>query len=144
MKTTYEKLINYQTESQGGLARNDPTIKTKLGWAIFRLEPAVKTALKEYNLEREDIMITHAATEEKGGKRIVVKDLQGGYCFEPDEQKAAHRELAKLDNKEIEIKPYMATDLPLLTPRQLAAFDGFVLEMTEPLSEPTETVAVVQ
>lgn len=141
MNVTYEQLINYQGTSQAWLAQHDPTIKTKLGWAIFRLEPAVKGLLKEYGLAREDVMIEHAATEDKGGKRIIAKDQQGQYCFEPDRQKACNRELQKLDAKVVEIKPYFATELPDdLTPRQLAALEGFVLEVLEPAETAAATV----
>lgn len=123
---------------------------TKLFYAIEKLlkKHDVGQLLQKAQTEKDDIMLEHALTGEKGALLFADTEAEAKQGLKYKHTKDQYRNMMEALNKhqedflaqEVEIEPhYLAKeDLPELTKDQIEAFKGFVIdENTLELSEPT-------
>lgn len=126
MKTTYEQIYQFAFAARTWLSRDEKNAERKMGYAIKRLSPRIEKIQQRYQNAREDIQIDCCSTDDKG---IILRDDRGEYRFSKSELKRRNKEWQELFESAVEIKPYIATEIPDdLTDEEREAFAGFVIE----------------
>lgn len=151
MKTTYQKLVEFNNLARQWLAKAPENKDTKLGYAISKnLKKTDKLLKPVFELDEqvaikiEDIRSDNALTDDKGRFIYdVIKDKDGNekqmYCYTPETRKKRDTEIReaitkhsaaveKLLSEEVEFsEPYFAAEVPLLTYEEKEAFIGIVI-----------------
>lgn len=150
MLKTFKQIVNFNTQADVFVKRSPTNVHTKLGYALSKVtDGSVGAVLKNFNKAYRDAyfdkvrkaMIDNALTDKVTG--AVLLSLRGSerpYLFAPEGLKNVIKAEADFndymdtlnqewENKEFEINPYMAAELPEdLTDLEREAFKGFVLE----------------
>lgn len=144
MKKTIKELNEFTIAAVKYLAKNPA--ETKFSYAVKkvvkRISKATEDVKDEYNEELYDLNVKYASVDDKGNllyevevtieangskKEIPTQNLK----FTADkfiEKSKVQRQLAKkLLTKEIEIEPYIATEIPELTEEEKETFKDYVL-----------------
>jgi hypothetical protein len=132
MPRTYEQILTFANAARGYLERSKGQ-KTKLAYAIERVMKGYETQTTNletaYRDKLEDIEIEHCSVDDRG-------NIISPYVFTKEAQRArlkARKEAsAELLKSEVDVTPYMATQIPDdLTEAEREAFAGFVVEEFE-------------
>lgn len=126
MTTTLQRLFTFRVYAFKYLTVHSE--KTKFAYALNRMTSRTETIAKEYNEWREDKLVELASVDEKGN---LIKNDKGEYSFTPANTTAfakAHREKVM---EKVEVKEYMATEIPDLEFNEEEAFAGFVIPEIE-------------
>jgi len=140
IKKTYQEIATFDGEARGWLAKN--TENTKFSWAIKRVLKRTQAALQEYREKAEDITIEHCSVD--GAGNIIIEEGRDPlgrpmerYKFTKEALQKRNDEQRTLFKKQVDIEPYVATDLPKdLSEEDKELFMDFVLK--EPSGQTSE------
>lgn len=144
MIKTIKELNEFTLAAAKYLAKNPA--ETKFSYAVKkvvkRIEKATEDAKDDYNEELYDLNVKYASVDEKGNLLYEVEittESNGSKKETPTQslkftadkfiqKNKEQRELAKkLLAKEIEVEPYIATEIPELTEEETETFKNYVL-----------------
>lgn len=130
MKTTNEKIAVFMEAAAQWMAKHPG--RSKFAHALHRVMDRANRTRSAYSEALQDINVDHAATD--ATTKVILKDQHGGIAMTKEDTKNANAAIRKLyREKEVEIEPYMATDVPDdLTYAEEDAFAGFVIPAQEP------------
>lgn len=130
MKTTYRDLINFAESASRWLTQNSKEPPTKLSYAVARMLKRVQKSITEFNEQIEDLRNDLCLTDER--TKAIVQDANGLNQFTKENLKKLIEARRQLLNEEIDIEPYIATELPKhLSDDVRVAFEGFVITEQE-------------
>lgn len=147
--TTNEAMMDFIAVAQQWMVKNESHAETKLGWAIQRMLLRLKKDQQRIEDRIAEIQIDNCATDDKG---LIIKDARGQFEFTKEGAIQRNKQLRALYEKQIEIEPYIATELPMkdnkinLTIAEQEYFNGFVMHARQenPEAAQGETLTVVQ
>jgi hypothetical protein len=147
--TTNEAMMDFIAVAQQWMVKDESHAETKLGWAIQRMLLRLKKAQQRIEDRIAEIQIDNCVTDEKG---IIVKDSRNQFEYTKEGAILRNKQLRELYEREIEVEPYIATELPMkddkinLTIAEQEYFNGFVMHARQenPEAAQEEAVTVVQ
>ncbi len=126
MKKTYQQLINFLNFARPYVRQNAE--QTKFRYALERMDKRLKKILDDYADALNDLQISNAAEDDRG---VLLTDDKGNFRYTKQgllDRNKAQRDLLQ---KEIEVDPYYATELPPeLSDAEKEICAGFVMPET--------------
>lgn len=83
--------------------------KNKLSWAIKKMVDRTQKDAEKYQEAVEDIRVELAGKDDKG---FLIEDDEGNFKFKPEDLKKLKDKVKKLQEEEVEIEPYLASEVP--------------------------------
>ncbi len=108
MKTTLQDVMIFRTNAERYL--NAHKDRTKFTYALEKMISRTNKYDKQVRELSADLAIDHASVDDKGNL-IVEKE---SYVFTPTKKKEMDTKLRKALEKEVEVEPYQAVDIPEL------------------------------
>lgn len=131
MKTTFRALREFNIASNNLIRREPKVMDTKFGYAIKRVSKGFEKYFNEYNLELESLGIDHALVD-KDTKALLLSEKGSPRPYQYDKKgltdliKAEYKLSSEWNDKEVEVEPFIAKEVPTLTDDEKEAFAGLV------------------
>lgn len=123
MNVTYRQIIQFRNVARQYLSDKERK-RSKLHYALERM---VKETLKhnqDYADEETKISIDLASVDKENN--LIVKD--GNFVYTKDNAKKRNDQIRELLNKEVEVEPFICSEIPELESNYWESFVPFVLE----------------
>lgn len=115
----------------GGYSQRFPA-PTKLSYALARVSKRALKHTQEMDAEMEDVRTDNALTDEKP-PHAILRDDRNQFKFTKEGLKAVMEKNKELLEKEVELEPYFATELPAdLANDFRVEFERFVIDPDAP------------
>lgn len=120
-----QDVLRFVEQSERFLQHNDPARKTKLSYALARMEKQLRPKIDHYLGDLEDRRVEFCEVDKDGAIR---RDANNNFVFTKAGLNNLNKANRELLAKEIEIDPYYATSLPEdLSEAWRVEFEGFVI-----------------
>lgn len=129
MKKNFEQMVTFRLYA-GAYLKNLNGEKTKLSYAIEKVDKKLQNYFDEYNEAVNDVRIDNAATDDNG---VLLTDEKGNFRFTKEGLKAKNKADKRLSEewgeKKFNVDAYFTTEIPEdLSEEMQSAFAGFVIE----------------
>ncbi len=137
IKKTFKEL-SFMNNLYNEMLKENPKIEnTKFGYAFNRFfRKNLDQIFKDYNTILADIHIDNALTDKDTGEILFDRESSArGFKFSPEKLKLIMKKERELqeewNQKEYEVEPFIATEVPSLNETQKEAFEGLIITCKE-------------
>ena len=122
MRKTYLELFELNQFAGSWLKKNEG--ESKMSYAIKKIGKRLKTIFEYYNEKINEIGINNCSVDDK---QNIIKDEKGELVFTKENLIKKNKESKALLSTEVEIEPYICTEIPELTEEEKEVFEGILI-----------------
>ncbi len=122
MRKTYLELFELNQFAGQWLKKNEG--ESKMSYAIKKIGKRLKTIFEDYNEAINELGINNCSVDEK---QNIIKDAKGELVFTKENLIKKNKESKAFLNTQVEIEPYICTEIPELTEEEKEVFEGILI-----------------